>query len=179
MTGMMLRDPITIFRVLFQIGPKVLLGWFAHYAMLGVYTVLHHTLGKLITAHSKNFRLRRLAQAWCYGSSSDYVYVPVATPAAPKPYVVPTQQTAPAPASVEIGGDGETLLTTWVHDGRDTNAREHAHAAGMSGNGHHAPHAAHAHAQAQHGYAQAHVDCSVPGNAGAPECSPWPRAATA
>jgi hypothetical protein len=41
MAGMMLRNPVAITRVLLQLGPRTVGGWFGHYAALMAYTTLH------------------------------------------------------------------------------------------------------------------------------------------
>lgn len=69
----MLRDPVVILRVLGQVGPRVLIGWFLHYAALGLYTLLHTLLGPFKPL-VRSYHLRRLLDAFKYGSASDYEY---------------------------------------------------------------------------------------------------------
>jgi hypothetical protein len=56
-----------------QVGPKVLLGWFGHFAMLAAYTVAYHALRPL-KHFIRHYTFRRLLDALQYGSSSDYHY---------------------------------------------------------------------------------------------------------
>lgn len=56
-----------------QVGPKVLLGWFGHFAMLAAYTAAYHVLRPLKQL-SSSYTFRRLLDALQYGSSSDYHY---------------------------------------------------------------------------------------------------------
>eukprot|EP00775_Hariotina_reticulata_P005190 gene5190-5428_t len=97
MFGMMLVKPLVITRVLWQglegvrlvclslsgsmecdesavkVGPRVLLGWFGHFAALTAYTLAHHLLRPLRT-FTQNFTMHRVLDALEYGSSSDYKY---------------------------------------------------------------------------------------------------------
>jgi hypothetical protein len=56
-----------------QVGPKVLLGWFGHFAMLTAYTLAYHML-RPFKHISSSYRFQRLLDALKYGSSSDYHY---------------------------------------------------------------------------------------------------------
>lgn len=56
-----------------QVGPKVLLRWFGHFAMLAAYTLGHHLL-KPLRHISSSYTWCRLLDALKYGSSSDYRY---------------------------------------------------------------------------------------------------------
>ncbi|KAK9806132.1 hypothetical protein WJX72_002795 [[Myrmecia] bisecta] len=73
MAGMMLTDPLVVCRVLVQVGPKVLLGWFKHYFFLGAYSLLH-LLTKPLRGLVNSYRLLRWMDAWKWGSGQDYGY---------------------------------------------------------------------------------------------------------
>jgi F0F1-type ATP synthase membrane subunit c/vacuolar-type H+-ATPase subunit K len=60
-----------------QIGPKMLFGWFGHFAALAAYTVGHLLLSPL-RRFSSSYTLHRLLDALQYGSASDYHYAPSA-----------------------------------------------------------------------------------------------------
>ncbi|GFH25720.1 uncharacterized protein HaLaN_23728, partial [Haematococcus lacustris] len=47
MTGMMFANPLAISRVLLQVGPNTLGGWFVHYLALFTYTAMHWLLTPL------------------------------------------------------------------------------------------------------------------------------------
>lgn len=67
-----------------QVGPKVLLGWFGHFAMLTLYTLGYH-LSRPFRHVSNNYTLQRVFDALQYGSSSDYRYsaAPIVNKASP------------------------------------------------------------------------------------------------
>ena len=72
MLGMMFRDPITITKVLFQVGPGMVLRWMAHYVCLVLYTFLHvlvtvSGLDRVMTG----FRAQRFFDALKWGSGLD------------------------------------------------------------------------------------------------------------
>jgi len=73
MLGMMLRDPWTVTIVLFQTGPKLILGWFRHWISLLVASALFILLKPLKTV-VKNYTFQRLLDALEYGTASDYEY---------------------------------------------------------------------------------------------------------
>lgn len=77
MLGMSLRDPVAVTRVLFQVGPGMILGWFKHYVALAAYTVMFWALRPL-RGVIKAYAFQRLVDALEYGSSSDYRYAPPA-----------------------------------------------------------------------------------------------------
>jgi hypothetical protein len=56
-----------------QVGPKVLLGWFGHFAMLALYTAAYHIL-RPFKHLSNSYTFQRLLDALQFGSSSDYHY---------------------------------------------------------------------------------------------------------
>jgi len=87
MTGMMAKNPVAITRVLTQVGPATLAGWFQHFFALAAYQVAHVLATPLRmavrsadpdTRTRAGYRLRRLLDAWEYGTSSDYTYHPPA-----------------------------------------------------------------------------------------------------
>jgi len=67
MLGMSACDPLVVFRVVCQVGPKTLLSWVRHYFSLATYALLHTVVGRWAAA-SRYFRLRRWADAWRAGS---------------------------------------------------------------------------------------------------------------
>jgi lycopene cyclase CruP len=73
MLGMMLRDPLTVTRVLFQTGPMLILGWFRHFFSLLTASVLFVML-KPFKAVIKNYTFQRFLDALEYGTASDYEY---------------------------------------------------------------------------------------------------------
>lgn len=85
MWGMMLANPIAIFRVLGHVGPAVVAGWCKHYAMLTLYTFLHAVLSPL-GGIVRSFRFQRFLEALKYGSASDYKYHPAAPAIPPAVY---------------------------------------------------------------------------------------------
>ena len=73
------KDPLNIPVLLFYIGPKELAEWLGHFGMMFVYDAAHHIMGDRVRAYShrlpdqkQGFALRRLADAWEYGSGMDY-----------------------------------------------------------------------------------------------------------
>uniref|UniRef100_A0A383W650 Uncharacterized protein n=1 Tax=Tetradesmus obliquus TaxID=3088 RepID=A0A383W650_TETOB len=77
MAGMMAAAPRVISRVLLQIGPKMLFGWFGHFAALAAYSLGHVLLSPLRRC-SSSYTWHRLLDALQYGSASDYHYAPSA-----------------------------------------------------------------------------------------------------
>ena len=67
MLGMLLKDPITILRVLFQVGPTIILTWFLHFFALVSYTMLHFIFSPLRNA-IKSYRFQRMLDALEWGS---------------------------------------------------------------------------------------------------------------
>lgn len=73
MTGTLFVAPLTIMRVLIQVGPGVVFSWFRHYLMLGVYSLLHF-VSKPLHRRLQSYRAQRLFEAWRCGSGADYSY---------------------------------------------------------------------------------------------------------
>ncbi|CAK0756134.1 hypothetical protein CVIRNUC_002428 [Coccomyxa viridis] len=73
MTGTLFIAPLTILRVLVQVGPKVVLSWFRHYVMLGVYSFLHF-ISKPLHKRVRGYRAQRIFEAWRCGSGADYAH---------------------------------------------------------------------------------------------------------
>ena len=72
MFGMMLRDPITITKVLFQVGIGLVMRWMAHYVCLVAYTLLHivvrlFRIDRVLTG----YRAQRFFDALEWGSGLD------------------------------------------------------------------------------------------------------------
>ncbi|GAX85016.1 hypothetical protein CEUSTIGMA_g12437.t1 [Chlamydomonas eustigma] len=78
MSGMLLRNPVAISRVLLQVGGPTLLAWFKHYMALMVYTLLYVLLSplvQLLPGHMREaFWVQRFMERLEYGSGLDYVY---------------------------------------------------------------------------------------------------------
>ncbi|KAG2423187.1 hypothetical protein HXX76_010955 [Chlamydomonas incerta] len=81
MTGMMLSNPVTVSRVLLQVGPKTLVSWFAHYFALVAYS-LGHVLLSPLRGVVPSYSFQRMLDALEYGSGFDYRYHAPAGPAA-------------------------------------------------------------------------------------------------
>ena len=71
MSLMLFVDPVAIFRVVYLLGFTTLSQWMVHYVMLGLYTFLDFTLGRL-RGKTNSFYLRRYMDAWHYGSGADF-----------------------------------------------------------------------------------------------------------
>ena len=77
-----LKDPLNIPVLLYYIGPQELAEWLGHFAGMLLYDALHNSLGGPVRALADSrpagdqtaFRLRRLADAWEYGSGMDYAH---------------------------------------------------------------------------------------------------------
>ena len=67
MWGMMFKDPITITRVVFQVGIKSIIQWFGHFFALLLYSLLHFILCPL-RGVLKGYRFQRFCEAIEYGS---------------------------------------------------------------------------------------------------------------
>jgi len=112
MVGMMAANPVAISRVLLQVGPRTLAGWFYHYFALVYYTAMHTLLTPVRAVVRGNnsgvinssaparssppldddplvragYRFRRWLDALEFGSGQDYEYHPpqsIASPPAP------------------------------------------------------------------------------------------------
>ena len=79
MMGMMFKDPITITRVLFQLGPKMIIMWMFHFICLVAYTLLHIILSPLrsIAKAKGSYKLQRMLDAFEWGSGMDHNHVHV------------------------------------------------------------------------------------------------------
>jgi len=75
MLGMMLRDPIVVTRILFQVGPRLVLKWCGHYAALAAFTI-GYLLLRPFRGLFKGFAFQRLLDTLEYGSGLDYRDVP-------------------------------------------------------------------------------------------------------
>lgn len=69
MLGMMLKDPVVVTRVLFQVGPGMILNWFKHFAALALYSVLYKVLRPLRKVMKENWTVQRVLDALQCGSS--------------------------------------------------------------------------------------------------------------
>jgi lycopene cyclase CruP len=67
MLGMLLQDPITISRVLFQVGPTLILTWFLHFFALISYSTLHLILSPFRNV-IKSYKFQRMLDALEWGS---------------------------------------------------------------------------------------------------------------
>jgi lycopene cyclase CruP len=77
MLGMMLRDPVVITRVAFQVGPLAIARWFAHFVALAACTAAGALLRPLRPL-VRGYRFRRLVDALSWGASADYDYAAAA-----------------------------------------------------------------------------------------------------
>lgn len=60
-------------RLLLQVGPRVLAGWLAHYAALVLYTLAHVLVAPLLRRLLPgSFRAQRLCDAWEYGAGLEH-----------------------------------------------------------------------------------------------------------
>lgn len=66
------RWPLVWIAVL-QVGPKVLFGWFGHFAALTAYTLAHWVVSPF-KRFTKTYTLHRILDILKCGSSSDYTY---------------------------------------------------------------------------------------------------------
>lgn len=63
-----------------QVGPKVLFGWFGHFAMLVVYTFGYNLLKPFKRVFAGSYTFQRLLDALKYGSGSDYTCYTASAP---------------------------------------------------------------------------------------------------
>ena len=77
--GQMVSDPLSVPAIFRRVGIPPMLDWARHFAALGAYTVLHRAAGPLLGSMARRagsrrrrYHLSRLADAWMYGSGSDY-----------------------------------------------------------------------------------------------------------
>lgn len=113
MLGMSMRDPIVVARVMIQVGPKVLLGWMRHYFALAAYTLLN-TLIRPLALRSGWFRLRRWADAWCWGSGHDGAKPPVAAAVHPESSVVSAEKVYVDEETVMLSVPSGTLTASFA-----------------------------------------------------------------
>lgn len=74
MIGMMIKDPMTIIKVLFQLGPKLVIMWMLHYACLLAYTLLYVSLTPLRHVFKGSYVFQRILDALEWGSGFDNVH---------------------------------------------------------------------------------------------------------
>ena len=78
------RDPLNIPVLLYHIGPAELADWLRHVAAMLAYDALHHACGARVRAaappDARGFALRRLADAWEFGSGMDYDHAAAEAP---------------------------------------------------------------------------------------------------
>ncbi|KAK9841219.1 hypothetical protein WJX74_002056 [Apatococcus lobatus] len=67
MAGMLLIDPIAVFRVVPQVGPRVFLNWFRHYFALTMYAALR-VISPPLRSLKGVYWLQRWIDAWTWGS---------------------------------------------------------------------------------------------------------------
>ena len=79
MVGQMARDPGFVPQLVAHIGVGPLAEWLGHVAARGTYTGLHAAAAPALSARvlpqltaREAFKLRRLMEAWQYGSGMDY-----------------------------------------------------------------------------------------------------------
>ncbi|KAK9841815.1 hypothetical protein WJX81_004881 [Elliptochloris bilobata] len=72
MAGTLLAAPVTIARVLAQVGPHVVLGWLGHYWALAAYTLLDAVARPLRgVKFLQGHRVQRCMDAWRWGAGQD------------------------------------------------------------------------------------------------------------
>jgi lycopene cyclase CruP len=72
MALMVLRDPIVVTTVLFQVGPKLMLRWASHFIALAFYSLGFTVLRLLVhTGLGRMYRFQRMLEAFKYGSGLD------------------------------------------------------------------------------------------------------------
>ncbi|CAG9460575.1 unnamed protein product [Pedinophyceae sp. YPF-701] len=78
LAGQMAKDPAGIPGIMAHLGPAPLADWLGHMGALGAYTALHKSLGGPLRDYAvglppkQRFELRRMLDAWEYGSGLDY-----------------------------------------------------------------------------------------------------------
>lgn len=73
MLCMMFKDPVAVTRVLFQVGPWMIVSWFGHFMALASYALLFKILRPLRSV-IKAYAFQRFLDALECGSASDYQY---------------------------------------------------------------------------------------------------------
>lgn len=79
--GQMVADPLFVPAIFRHVGIPPMLDWARHFAALGAYTLLHNVgrpavnaLARQTKSAARRYRLQRLADAWTFGSGSDYKF---------------------------------------------------------------------------------------------------------
>lgn len=79
MAGQMARDPLFVPQLMAHIGVGPLVDWMGHVAALGAYSALNAAVAPVLRSKilpqmtaREQYRLRRMMEAWEYGSGSDY-----------------------------------------------------------------------------------------------------------
>ena len=77
--GQMVSDPLSVPGIFRHVGILPMLDWTRHFAALGAYTALHNVGGPVLRSMARQtgsarrrYHLNRLADAWTFGSGSDY-----------------------------------------------------------------------------------------------------------
>ena len=65
--------PCLMYHWALQVGPLVVLTWFRHYVMLGMYSFLHF-VSRPLHKRLRSYRAQRWFDAWRCGSGADYSY---------------------------------------------------------------------------------------------------------
>jgi lycopene cyclase CruP len=71
MMGMLLRDPLTIVKVVLQLGPRIVFSWMVHYTCLVGYTILHLVLSPFRNVFKWSYTIQRILDALEWGSGLD------------------------------------------------------------------------------------------------------------
>ena len=79
--GQMVADPLFVPAIFRHVGIPPMLDWAKHFATLGVYTLLHnvgrplvHGMARQTGNATRRYHLQRLADAWTFGSGSDFKF---------------------------------------------------------------------------------------------------------
>ncbi|GIL61770.1 hypothetical protein Vafri_16159, partial [Volvox africanus] len=123
MVGMMLANPLTVSRVLLQVGPQTLVGWFVHYTALLAFSLTYQVL-RPMRQFVPYYTFQRLVDALEYGSGSDYRYHGPSGTTAMTPLVAAVKENR------VMKGDGGGADTG--DEGAVLNEREHRGAAGAT-----------------------------------------------
>lgn len=134
MWGMMIHRPLVVMGVLGQVGPKVLLGWFAHYYALLVYSLADALAGGPLRRalrrggkEAGGYALHRWLDALQFGSSSDYKYHP---PAGDQPPVPAGRDAAAAAAAGPAAAGSGAAAGDWGADAAVSSDARHWAATG-------------------------------------------------
>ena len=81
MLGQTVADPLFVPAIFRHVGILPMLDWARHFAALGLYTLLHNVgrpfvngMAKQTRSATRRYHLQRLADAWTFGSGSDYKF---------------------------------------------------------------------------------------------------------